>query len=762
MKKATTTPINGTYLILLIAYGFLTVFTPTFKAYDSNGPKFLALAILNLVTFLFIFWQKGKNGGREGYHIFFNNVVGIAYTGLILISILSFMKSVNILESLLHFSKIFTTFSAAFLVSILFTADNRSIRYLCIAMTFLLLYDSLSVFTGIKEYINGKLISIVEIKSVYSNKNILASSIFIKVPFALWLLIFDKGKMRILGAVGVFFSFTATFFLSTRAFYIGIFILAICLLTYFIFRYLKTQDKDHIRLTGLIITLLLSSGLLFTLTQKYLYPQSGDLYNTSIGNRLLTIAEPGGGGRIEGWKRSWHLFKEDPILGVGLGNWKIAVLKEENLKSQDFNYEYKAHNDFVETATETGIFGALFFIAIFLLIGFAFIGLNSHVKSDDVIARAFVPTFGILCYSVDAFFNFPQDRPEIQAIFALFVGSAIAVTASFSSFKSPILPIVNSLKGKGNQIFSSGVFIHGFLIIVSIWFLILNFDSLRLQRIVKQDIQNAKLIQPASMIINGFPFMPNLSAEGEPISVIKARYLMNEKRNSEAIELLKKDKSSPFDTRVKYFIAKAFFNQNNLDSSYLYSQKVYLMQPLFFGNISLLCDLLQTKGQSKEAADILEKYLNQKRDNLDAWVFSSSFFDRYGDLQKAEITLSKAFQYFPGDSTLLKNSAAIAFKAKKFQDAVNYYSELINKTSFNPEARSYRALCFYYLMDYRKSIEDLDYLISKGLKQPNFYNQRGVNYYLLGDKNRACEDFKVSSEMGDKVGLENYSKFCFQ
>ena len=127
-KKKTQEPIKWVFLGLLLGYGFVTVLTPNLKALDSNGPKFLSLAIFNLATFLFLFTRKELKFRPEWYLAFFKNGIGLVYCGLMVVSLLSFFKAYNLLESVLHFSKIFTTFSAAYLVSILVLADRRNIN----------------------------------------------------------------------------------------------------------------------------------------------------------------------------------------------------------------------------------------------------------------------------------------------------------------------------------------------------------------------------------------------------------------------------------------------------------------------------------------------------------------------------------------------------------------------------------------------------------------------------------------------------------
>ena len=794
-KRLPETPLKISYLIILIAYGYVTVVTPNLQALDSNGPKFMTLAFLNLLTFVFLFTKKEFRSRSEWYYSFFTSKIGIAYAGLMIVSLLSFFKAINILESVLHFTKVFTTFSAAYLVSILIYADKRNIPYLCVAMTLLLIYDSVTIFSGINKFLNGKLSSIGELKTVYSNKNILASSIFVKIPFALWLMVYNRNWLKIFGMIGLLCGITATFFMSTRAFYVGTIALTLVIIIFFIIRYTKTKDKYNIRLTAIFLIIVFCSFGIFSSVQKFLYPKESDGYTVSVAARMSTITDPGGAFRLEGWKRSWNVFKEDPILGIGLGNWKIATLKEENQTSVDFTYQYKAHNDFIETTAETGIFGGFLFLSIFVLSGWILLVTLLNDATSEKLKFFFLPAMGLFCYSFDANFNFPQDRPEMQALFGLYVGLAVALyssknlvtsnknTKDFSSILNrirdsfPFLSKSTNLKGQSHLSISL-IIIYGLILTACSYILILNFNSLKLQRFIKVEINREKLTLPASKFLNGFPSIPDINVVGEPIAVQKARYLINEKRYDEAITLLKNDQSSPYDTRKEYFIAMSYNSQNNIDSSLAYSQKAYNMKPCFFKNIAILCNLLQKKGMIKEGDSIVSKYLSVTKTNKEAWLYASSFYDKAANMNKAVSVIDSAARYFPTDTLVLKqkssihrkavmvlyqglrNEASAAFNAKRYDDAARLYSELLIKAPTLTEARNFRAFCYYYLKEYVKSNNDIDILISSGMTQSNLFNLRGVNYYNLGNKDEACKNYKIAADMGDKDGLNNYPKLC--
>ena len=53
------------------------------------------------------------------------------------------------------------------------------------------------------------------------------------------------------------------------------------------------------------------------------------------------------------------MIPNDPLLGVGIGNWKVRFLQYENSYSPHYIYMYKNHNDFLELTAEAGIFAGV-------------------------------------------------------------------------------------------------------------------------------------------------------------------------------------------------------------------------------------------------------------------------------------------------------------------------------------------------------------------------------------------------------------------
>ena len=795
------------YALVILTYIFGVTFTPNLLALDTNASKFMALAALNLLAVGVLLAKREVRLELKDMSRFFHAKPGLAYAGFLVVSLLSFTQSVNITESVLHFSKLFSVFSAVFILWVIFFRDLRYIQPVVFVMALLLLFDSLSVFYGIGLFIQGKLDCISSIKTVYSNKNILASAIFVKLPFSLWLIVFGNHWQRSTGWIALTAGMLATFFMATRSFYLGLVVLSFAFLIYNAVCFFRDGNRRHLRISVFYICALLFSLLLYSWAQSNLYPALDSRYTDDVKTRLSSIQEnPGENPRIESWRWTLELIKDNPVLGVGSGNWKILILKHENQESTDFKYHYKAHNDFLEKTAETGLVGGALFLMIFVFTGGNF--LRSFADKDGVAnhfhAGLFLAASGLACYAVDAFFNFPADRPEILLLFSIYLAVGIAASSKKNRPEDNIAggndaatgmqkvlqqrvkdqsarsgatpsPLPVSCFTVGTGIVLVCVFV---LMGCVFWVLYGNYESSRLQRVAGQEIISGRLKTPSDFFVGKFPDIPDISAWGESISSVKARYLLEEGKNSEVIGLLENEHGNPWDSRREFLMAMAFFNKGMPEPAFHYSKKAYQLKPFFFPNIHLLATLLDQQGRQEEIFPIFKRYLEREKGNPEAWVYTATIYREAGETEKAWDLLEEAKKNHP-ENKLVKDhhqqvhydkfiapfkeafSVAVDFYNKKRYDAaliaLNAY---IDDVPENPDAFRMRAFTKYYLHKYESGIDDINHFFDIHGKDPSLLNLRGVCLGIGNDIEAACLDFEAAMQMGSEKGKMNYERFC--
>lgn len=93
--------------------------------------------------------------------------------------------------------------------------------------------------------------------------------------------------------------------------------------------------------------------------------------NSAFMNRMSTITNnkyQSNSERLLMWNSAWNMFKDHPVLGVGLGQYKENYQQKYiSPKAKEPNLEH-AHNNFMQMLAENGMVGFLGFMAMFTYI----------------------------------------------------------------------------------------------------------------------------------------------------------------------------------------------------------------------------------------------------------------------------------------------------------------------------------------------------------------------------------------------------------
>lgn len=611
--------------IIILAYIFLVTFTPNLNALDTGATRFLTLSVINLAAFAYLL-ANNRILKKLSFSSFFGSYTALFYTGFIILSLLSLTQALNLPEAIVHFAKLFSVFSAVMIIYLIILHDIRYVKLVILIMVLLLLFDSFWVFQQIFQFINGHVARINDITTIYSNKNILSASIFLKLPFALSMLIFDKGWMRYFGWSALFFGILAIFLLASRAFYLGLLALSPVILAFTVINFFRWREKMQLKLGASYLFALLLAFSIHSLVQQNMLPKV-ERHTQPVQTQLAIIStviredttvvrtEASTWERLDSWRWSYNAIKENPVLGVGAGNWKVNILEQENQENPTFLYMYKAHNDFLEHMAESGIAAGLLYIAIFISAGWTFlINYRKQTGKFGLLFRVlFLAVYGLGAFAVDAFFNFPADRPVISLYWILFLPMCLAATVlqkrSINLDAIPGITSINNIPGDSfstpkppsqQKLLPAGMhWLFYILIAFTAGVLFMNYQSSVIQRIVVEDINAGNLDYEMDLNIGPlstwsvsfenpratpsrarvFPELPGISLWGESFHALQARYLIKEGRFKEAIKLLKTDMANPWDSRREYLLSKAYKMINQPDSAFYYAQTALELKP---------------------------------------------------------------------------------------------------------------------------------------------------------------------------------------
>lgn len=568
------------YVLVLIVLAFLIIptYAPEMGTLYSNGSKFLVLGIVNVLMGVYFLFSRDFIFGRDLTGTIFKAGPLAAFAGLLVFSLISFAGAISIPESVLQYSKQFVVFASALTLSVVLLYKPSLIRFIAIGMSLMLMVESIAVFINIIKFIQGEVAAISDIKVVYSNKNILASAIFVKLVFSCWLFTSEKGYWKQIGWISIFMGVLATFFLATRAFYLGTIVFTVLAIAYYTISYFKKRNKIMLMQgIGFFVSVLFGFTI-FSLVQQNLYPKNDNSRHTqAVAEQLGTLKdiEKAGSGRFDGWKWSWEMIKEKPFTGIGAGNWKINSLRYEHQTDPGFTHLYKAHNDFFETAAEIGIPGFFSYITILGFTFFMFLRLGKGGRQNKAVRPLlFITSIGIAFYCVDAFFNFPSDRTEIQILMVVFVASATAAYGVNAGFAKE--------KHSSGHIATPVIIIFGFLLLPVVYVLYLNVQSLRAQKLMFPQITGGKLTLSSKDPRLQMPVLPDITSWGEAVDVTVARYLINDKRYDDAYHLLLNSRSNPFDPRREYFLSWMYDERKQKDSALYYMKRAAEMKPFHY------------------------------------------------------------------------------------------------------------------------------------------------------------------------------------
>ena len=124
------------------------------------------------------------------------------------------------------------------------------------------------------------------------------------------------------------------------------------------------NKKKYFFANGLIILSLSISIFSYNLINEK------NAYNY-IGERFSNVTNPIADGsvkeRLNFYTTSVQSIIDNPILGIGLGNWKIKSIDLSKDIIRSYRVPYFVHNDFLQTAAEIGIIGGLCFVFSFFI-----------------------------------------------------------------------------------------------------------------------------------------------------------------------------------------------------------------------------------------------------------------------------------------------------------------------------------------------------------------------------------------------------------
>jgi O-antigen ligase len=254
-------------------------------------------------------------------------------------------------------------------LAIYFTIANlvKSRKQLLFLVWFLVAINFISALVGIYQYTHHIGVyyapeGILRISGFAEDANVYAMDLVISIPIAIaFIYACKKASVKAVLAGVILIIVAATILSFSRA---GLMQLATVMFLSVGIRLIKKN-----KFLGIMAMVIAIAVMIPLVPQKYWERAS----------TITQFSDPAIGKRLAGWKVGTDLFMENPLIGVGFGMFRYEYFMK-SITSSDVRFKMglDAHNLYIHTAAETGIFGLLFLI---LLIIFTFKYLSAAKKN---------------------------------------------------------------------------------------------------------------------------------------------------------------------------------------------------------------------------------------------------------------------------------------------------------------------------------------------------------------------------------------------
>lgn len=431
------------------------------------------------------------------------------------------------------------------------------------------------------------------VKGLMAHKNQFSTSMMLMLPFLGYGIYRLGSTWRALAAINLVMIIFLIVLLQTRSVWTGIFLAVAGILGVFLLATKSLQVKSGIR------KVLTAGGLLFVALILIIVftadEDSENIYFKKLGS--ITSTESGNNPyRLATWSMTLDIIQEQPITGVGAGNWKINIHK--HLHKTDFEVEesnwLRPHNDFLWAFAEKGLIGFLLYTSIFAIAAYYLILVifNQRISRHRKIFALFI-LGGLISYTTVSMFTFPYERINQQVYLSIFLAVCIMLMWQLK----PMKPV-----NAGQKIFLiPSLLLMAFSVFYSASALNLEIHMKKAEQAYKKNwgfvLRESKLAQTP---------LRNIEPEGAPVAWYTGTALTNLGNNREALTYFKKARRiHPYHYIVHNNMGLAYYNLQQYNKAITSFETALTYAPKFPDAKVNLATVYYITGKYKKALDLL-------------------------------------------------------------------------------------------------------------------------------------------------------------
>ena len=281
----------------------------------------------------------------------------------------------------------------------------------------------------------------LRIFSTIGQPNWLASYLALTLPLSItFALIYTNKRLKIFLIATSLIIFTALVMTNSRAGIIAIAVAFSSLLILDRLRLLKKKSKELVilGLGFILITLIFGTTLFSRVSELFVTSGKQNLPQDITSQTQQASPKPGGTEsgiiRLIVWKGAIKAFWQRPILGWGPETFAYAYYQNrpaEHNKTTEWNFFYnKAHNEFLNYLTTSGIFGIILYISFIALVIYQLLRKSSPLISKTIAAAA-------IGYLTGLFFGFSVVVTQVLFFLLFASGLVLMENQKFTTINLP-------------------------------------------------------------------------------------------------------------------------------------------------------------------------------------------------------------------------------------------------------------------------------------------------------------------------------------
>jgi len=326
-------------------------FLPLSKA---AGNIFFALAILGMIHRLFI-----KNDDVKAIFTEYKKIFATIFL-LFAAVFISALTSADVLYGIKKFLEKYIVHFAAMLPVLCISCDKKKIFTLVkLLLAGVFISNLITIIEGVQNF-EDEVWRFGGTLTLMTQGSLLA--IFLPV-YAILIMHVKEKRLRIFLTAAAVTGFIALLFNGTR----GVWLTVLILIPAAVLIYAKNKLKSF----GVLLAMLMIVGGIFATT-----PNLYDRLATITNMQMQSNSE-----RLLMWQSALNMFEDNPIFGVGYGQYKFAYQNEYISPEAKERLQEHAHNNIIQMLAECGIVGAATFL--FLWGYFSYFSLKIWFKEKN-------------------------------------------------------------------------------------------------------------------------------------------------------------------------------------------------------------------------------------------------------------------------------------------------------------------------------------------------------------------------------------------